>query len=85
MEIQRRIQYRVAFEKLDSHIEQKLKEDPGRKLKGNELAWRLNEEADQLAGIARVSGEKDDEVFYEEAQVMVEYKGRFIYGSFVVA
>ena len=53
----------VQWEKVDSHTADKLKKNPSRKLKGNKLAWRLNEAADELAGNQRLLMAPVEEVF----------------------
>ena len=49
---------------MDSHIKDKLRDNPKRTLNGNELAWRLNEAADELAGLQRLKEETVEEVFF---------------------
>ena len=46
-----KIKYTVQWSKVDSHINEKLQEDPTRALHRDKLAWRINDEADRLAGI----------------------------------
>ena len=79
-EVQDLLDYPLRWEHIDSHIEEKLRADPTRTLKGDKLAWRLNEAADELAGNQRIKGEVIDEVLFEEARVMVSYRGTFLYG-----
>lgn len=56
--------YSLTWEKVDSHIDSKLKEDPTRVLQGNKLAWRINEVADRLAEQQRVKGYAVVEQFF---------------------
>ena len=72
---------KVTWNKVDSHIQDKLKIDPTRKLHGNAGAWRLNEAADKLAGEQREKLEAVEEVYFEEAEVMAFYNDSYIYGS----
>ena len=51
-----KIRYKLLWQKVDSHIEEKLRLDPTRVVQGNPLAWRLNEAMDVLAN---TQGRKD--------------------------
>ena len=63
----------LTWEKVDSHVEKKRKLNPAKKFKGNKLAWRLNEKADELAGAQCSKHLLIPEVFFDEATVMVKY------------
>ena len=76
-----RVDFSLEWRKVDSHVEEKLRINPKRKLQGNLLAWRLNEAADELAGLQRQKNEEVGEVFFQEAVVMVSYRGFLIHGS----
>ena len=52
------VNFNWSWEKVDSHITEKLKDDPTKELQGNPLAWRLNEAADKVAGVQRLWEEK---------------------------
>ena len=80
-EVQRRLGYAVKWEKVDSHLQEKLKADSKRVVQGNPLAWRLNEAADELARVQRLKDEPMEEIFFGEAVVMVSYRNSYIYGS----
>ena len=51
-------------------------------MKGNKLAWRLNEAVDKLAGTQCVKREPPLDIFFQESIVMVRYCAGLIYGSF---
>ena len=44
------IQFELQWRKVDSHVEDKRRQDPTKKFRGNPLAWRLNSAVDSLAG-----------------------------------
>ena len=48
----------IIWNKADSHIEEKLRENPKRKLNRNELVWQLKEAADKLVGQQRLTGQR---------------------------
>ena len=68
----KKIQYNVQWLKVNSHIQEKLSEDPKRVLQGDKLAWQIIEEADRLAGIMHKEASTDQEaVFFSDSKVMV--------------
>ena len=79
------IKYQLTWRKVDSHIEDKLKLDPTRVVKGNPLAWRLNEAMDELANTQcrkdMREGKKQAECFFPDSGAMVEVDNSMVYGS----
>ena len=75
------IEFTFTWEKVDSHIEEKKRKNPKKRLCGNERAWRLNEAADELAGKQRKRDIGVQEVFFSEAGVMVKLENRYLYGD----
>ena len=78
--IQSQIKFTLSWVKVDSHVKEKLKVNPQREIQGNEIAWRLNEAVDQLAGQQQMQNKTIQEVF-KEAGVMVQHGNSFLYGN----
>ena len=79
---QKKVQFNIRWRKIDSHIDKKLGVDPTRQLKGDPLAWRLNECVDELAGKERKQmKENGAEVFIPQSSIMVAIGGSMVYGS----
>ena len=71
-----KIKCKVQWLKVDSHINEKLLEDPTRVLHGDKLAWRINEETDRLAGIMHdKANTKREAFFFSDSKVMVSIDG----------
>ena len=78
---QRRLKIPIAWEKVDSHVEEKGRVS-NKEPKGNPLAWRLNSAADDMAGKERNKIlNLMTNVFSPESKIMVECKGKMIYGK----
>ena len=79
--VQGSLKYTLTWEKVDSHIEEKIRNNSQFKPKENKLSWRLNEYADKLAGNTRETVDDCEEILFPQAAVMVEHRAGFWYGS----
>ena len=77
----RKISVPLEWKKVDSHVDLR-RYKKGQTPKGNKLAFRLNEAADEMAGkVRRQMNEPPEEHFFPESHVMVKCKGQFLYGN----
>lgn len=65
--------------KVDSHVEEKRRAGK-EEIKGNPLAWRLNEAVDTLAGLERDNmTQPNEDVFFPSSDVMLEVQHSLVY------
>ena len=89
--LQDKIQFKLKWEKVDSHIETRQYKD-GATPKGDKYSIRLNKSVDAWAGEARewgealLQGDESQQYFYSESQVIVQLPDlNYIYGNIASA